>query len=92
MGIPLDPNKLKLKYELKVYRKMDSWPSSEDVLYEVARYVELKEKAQISKTKLLDMVSQDSEKLQIILDELIKKQFLKQDNETTFTLLKHGWE
>jgi hypothetical protein len=38
------------------------------------------------------MVSQDSEKLQIILDELIKKQFLKQDNETTFTLLKHGWE
>jgi len=92
MGIPLDPKKLKLKYELKVYRKMDSWPSSEDVLYEVARYVELKEKAQISKTKLLDMVSQDSEKLQIILDELIKKQFLKQDNETTFTLLKHGWE
>jgi predicted transcriptional regulator len=92
MGIPLDPKKLKLKYELKVYRKMDSWPSSEDVLYEVARYVEHKEKSQISKTKILDMVSQDSEKLQIILDELIKKQFLKQDNETTFTLLKHGWE
>lgn len=92
MGIPIDPQKLKLKYELKVYRKMDSWPSSEDILYEVSRYVEHKEKAQISKTKLLEMVSQDSEKLQIILDELIKKSFLKQDNENTFTLLKHGWE
>lgn len=92
MGIPIDPQKLKLKYELKVYRKMDSWPSSEDILYEVSRYVEHKEKSQISKTKLLEMVSQDSEKLQIILDELIKKSFLKQDNENTFTLLKHGWE
>jgi predicted transcriptional regulator len=92
MGIPIDPQKLKLKHELKVYKKMDSWPCSEDVLYEISRYVEFKEKNQISKTKLLDMVSNDEEKLQHILNELIKKQFLQQDSENTFTLLKHGWE
>ena len=63
MGINIDPQKLKLKYELKVYKKMDSWPCSEDVLYEIARYVEFKEKNQISKTKLLDMISHDEEKL-----------------------------
>lgn len=92
MGIPIDPKKLKLKHELKVYKKMDSWPCSEDILYEISRYVEFKEKNQISKTKLLEIVSQDEEKLKEILNELIKKQFLRQDNETTFTLLKHGWE
>lgn len=92
MGIPIDPQKLKLKHELKVYKKMDSWPSSEDVLYEISRYVEFKEKNQVSKTKLLDMVSNDEEKLKHILNELIKKQFLQQDSDSTFTLLKHGWE
>lgn len=92
MGIPIDPQKLKLKHELKVYKKMDSWPCSEDILYEISRHVEFKEKNQISKSKLLDIVSNDEEKLQVILDELIKKQFLKQESESTFTLLKHGWE
>ena len=92
MGINIDPNKLKLKYELKVYKKMDSWPCSEDVLYEIARYIEYKEKNKISKSKLLEMVLQDEEKLQLILNELLKKQFLQQENETTFILLKHGWE
>ena len=92
MGINIDPNKLKLKYELKVYKKMDSWPCSEDVLYEIARYLEYKEKNKISKSKLLEMVLQDEEKLQLILNELLKKQFLQQENETTFNLLKHGWE
>ncbi len=92
MGIPIDPKKLKLKYELKVYKKMDTWPSSEDILYEISRYLEHKEKNQISKAKLLEMVSQDEEKLQMILNELIKKHFLKQETETTFSLLKHGWE
>jgi hypothetical protein len=92
MGILINPNKLKLKYELKVYKKMDSWPCSEDILYEVAKYVEHKEKNQISKSKLLDMVSQNEEKLELILKELLKKQFLKQENENSFTLLKHGWE
>jgi hypothetical protein len=92
MGINIDPNKLKLKYELKVYKKMDSWPCSEDVLYEIARYLEYKEKNKISKSKLLEMVLQDEEKLQLILNELLKKQFLQQENETTFILLKHGWE
>lgn len=92
MGINIDPNKLKLKYELKVYKKMDSWPCSEDVLYEIARYLEYKEKKRISKSKLLEMVLQDEEKLQLILNELLKKQFLQQENETTFILLKHGWE
>ena len=48
MGINIDPKKLKLKYELKVYKKMDSWPCSEDVLYEIARYLEYKEKNKIS--------------------------------------------
>ena len=84
MGINIDPNKLKLKYELKVYKKMDSWPCSEDVLYEIARYIEYKEKNKISKSKLLEMVLQD--------EELLKKQLLQQENETTFILLKHGWE
>jgi hypothetical protein len=92
MGINIDPNKLKLKYELKVYKKMDSWPCSEDVLYEIARYLEYKEKNRISKSKLLEMVLQDEEKLQLILNKLLKKQFLQQENETTFILLKHGWE
>jgi hypothetical protein len=92
MGINIDPNKLKLKYELKVYKKMDSWPCSEDVLYEIARYLEYKEKNRISKSKLLEIVLQDEEKLQLILNELLKKQFLQQENETTFILLKHGWE
>ena len=92
MGINIDPQKLKLKYELKVYKKMDSWPCSEDVLYEIARYLEYKEKNKISKSKLLEMVLQDEEKLQLILNELLKKQFLQQENETTFILLKHGWE
>lgn len=92
MGINIDPNKLKLKYELKVYKKMDSWPCSEDVLYEIARYLEYKEKNKISKSKLLEIVLQDEEKLQLILNELLKKQFLQQENETTFILLKHGWE
>ena len=92
MGIPIDSKKLKLKYELKVHRKLDSWPSSEDVLYEISRYVEHKEKNNITKVKLLDLVSNDEEKLNSILSELIKKQFLKQENENSFTLLKHGWE
>jgi hypothetical protein len=92
MGINIDPKKLKLKYELKVYKKMDSWPCSEDVLYEIARYLEYKEKNKISKSKLLEIVLQDEEKLQLILNELLKKQFLQQENETTFILLKHGWE
>ena len=92
MGINIDPNKLKLKYELKVYKKMDSWPCSEDVLYEIARYLEYKEKNKISKSKILEMVLQYEEKLQLILNELLKKQFLQQENETTFILLKHGWE
>lgn len=92
MGITIDSKKLKLKYELKVYKKMDSWPCTEDVLYEIARYIEHKDKNQISKSKLLEIVLQDVEKLHIILNELEKKQFLKQENENTFTLLKHGWE
>ena len=71
---------------------MDSWPCSEDVLYEIARYLEYKEKNRISKSKLLEIVLQDEEKLQLILNELLKKQFLQQENETTFILLKHGWE
>jgi hypothetical protein len=91
MGIPIDPTKLKLKYELKVHRKTKSWPDAEGVLYEVARYLEHQDTNIVKKQKLSEIVS-DGEKLDMIIQSLCKKKFIEQVDESNFQLLKHGWE
>lgn len=91
MGIALNPNKLQLKYELKIHRKTKEWPTAEDVLYEISRYLEYSDDNTITKKKLSEIVS-DNEKLENIITTLCKKNFFKEVDENTFQLLKHGWE
>ena len=92
MGIKINPEKLPLKYELKVHRKMKNWPDAEGVLYEMARYLEFQDSTEIKKKKLLEIVSNDEDKLDLIIKKIQKKQFIEQVDDSTFNLLKHGWE
>lgn len=92
MGIPLNPDKIPVKYELKIHRKTKTWPDEEGVLYEIARYLEHQDTDVIKRKKVLEILSNDEEKLEIITNKLCKKQFLKQMDEQNFQMLKHGWE
>ena len=92
MGISLNPKKIPVKYELKIHRKTKKWPDEESVLQESARYLEHQDTDVISRQKVLDILSNDEEKLEIIISKLCKKQFLKQTDGETFQMLKHGWE
>jgi hypothetical protein len=40
----------------------------------------------------MEIVSNDEDKLEIILKTLIKKEFLEQIDESNYNLIKHGWE
>jgi hypothetical protein len=91
MGIEINPKKIPLKYELKVHRKTNEWPTAEDVLYEVSRYLEFTDHNTVSKSKLCEIVS-DDEKLEIITETLCNKNFFKKVDDDNFQLLKHGWE
>lgn len=92
MGIPLNPQKIPVKYELKIHRKTKKWPDEEGILYEIARYLEHQDGDVISRKKILDMLSDDEEKLEMITSKLCKKQFLKRMDDENFQMLKHGWE
>jgi hypothetical protein len=92
MSLKIDAEKLPLKYELKVHRKTKNWPDAEGVLYEIARYLEFQDNTIIKKSKLMEIISNDEDKLEIILKTLIKKEFLEQIDESNYNLIKHGWE
>lgn len=92
MGIKINPDLLPLKYELKVHRKTNSWPDAEGVLYEIARYLEFQDSTHIKKSKILEIVSNDEDKFELIIKTLLKKEFIHQIDDLTFNLLKHGWE
>lgn len=92
MGISINPNKIPVKYELKIHRKTKKWPDEEGVLYEIARYLEHQDTDIISMQKVLDILSNDEEKLDMITSKLCKKQFLRHLEDGNFQMLKHGWE
>lgn len=89
---PINSEKLKLKYELKVHRKAKSWPDPEDVLYEMVRFLEFQDTDIVPVSKIRDILSNDMDRLENILKILEKKKFIKRVDESGIQILNHGWK
>jgi hypothetical protein len=89
MGIKIDNSKLKLKFNLRLHRKMDDWPNSESLLYEIARYVELQSSNKMPKDKLYEIVG-NSDTVESLIGSLVEDGYV-QDLNDSVELITHDW-
>lgn len=91
----IDKNKLQAKYSLEVYKMVDGYPSTIDLLYEITTILQDRNKLNDSfaAADLLKEVSTRlnvGEDLEISLRTMVKEEWLKENNGQ-FTLVNHPW-
>jgi len=95
MTMRIDRNKLQAKYSLEVYKMVDGYPSTIDLLYEITTILQERDKLTdaFAAKDLLKEVSTRlnvGEDLEISLHTMVKEGWLKEENGQFF-LLKHPW-
>lgn len=90
----INRGKLPTKYALEVYKMVDGYPSTIDLLYEIVTVLEDREKldqAFQSKDILKEVCTRfDGEDLEQSLPKLVTEGWLAVDNNN-YSLIKHPW-
>lgn len=90
----INRSKLPAKYALEVYKMVDGYPSTIDLLYEIVTVLEDRDKMdQVFQPKdILKEVSTrfEGEDLEQSLPKLVKEGWLTFNNDN-YTLVKHPW-
>lgn len=94
MSLKIDKNLLPTKYVLEVYKMVEGYPSTIDLLYELVRILEEREKLSTTfrATEMLREISVriDGEDLTDSFDKLSKEGWLSKEDDG-YLLVKHPW-
>jgi hypothetical protein len=95
MSLKIDRNRLPAKYALEVYKMVDGYPSTIDLLYELVIILEerkaLEEKFTAKSMMREVSVRVNDKDLEESMDDMVAEGWLKRV-EDGYQLVKHPWE
>jgi len=94
MNLKINRNKLPAKYALEVYKMVDGYPSTIDILYELVTVLEERgtlEESFVGRSVMKEVVTREAGlDLEDSLVKLSKEGWLSRDGEH-YKLIKHPW-
>lgn len=95
MSLKINRNRLPAKYALEVYKMVDGYPSTIDLLYEVVTILEERKTLEdpFTAMSLMKEVNTrvDGKDLEDSLEEMVSEGWLSKAESGSYTVAKHPW-